>query len=694
MKIFVACNSPGYLRLRSSRFSFSEEQSYGIQRILSELDDVDHVEVNYFTCSILIRHHGDAKAYIDAVRTLSLDHLPQVPVHERDMKFKIAHDFKTSLLNAVEIRAITRYILPKPLAAIWTIYHAAKYVAKGLGALSKGKVNVDVLDGASVGFSMAFGHFDSAGSIMFLLGISDILQEYAEKRSRNALATSLVFDVDTVWVQKDGVEIQKPLAQVEIGEVVVIRSGAMIPIDGTVIDGEAGVNQASMTGESNAVLKVSGDSVFAGTVIEEGNLVVEVTALPSDSRIQSILNLLSDSEEAKAAITAKAEKLADRIVPYNFLFAALVLLITRNGHKALSALTVDYSCAIKLATPISVISAISEAGKRRIMVKGGKFLEAMAEADTIIFDKTGTLTLSEPVVKKILTLGEMNETEVLRISACLEEHFPHSLARAIVRYAEDQKVSHREEHTEVEYLVAHGIVSTWGDKRVVIGSHHFIIEDEAVCITDEQLALIESEGEGYSCIYLAIDKKLEGVICIQDPPRLEAKDVIDELRTLGIKHIVMLTGDSENTAKVISKQLGLDAYRSQVLPETKLDEVKKWQAEGHRVVMVGDGVNDSPALAQADVSVALRDSSDIAREVADIVLLSGDLRSLCEVRRLSLALMNRISTNFKSIVTVNTALLGLGATGLLPAETTALIHNLSTAMTSGLSSRPLLTTTK
>lgn len=690
MKVIVVCKAPGYLRLRAARYSITEEQSHALQRFMSKLRGVKSVEVNSYSGSILVKHHGSPDSIIEAVHALDLSSLPVVPPHERDLKYKIDHEFKTVLTSAVGARIFTRYILPTPFSTAWTIFTAGRYVAKGLRALGNGKVNVDVLDGAAVGVSIGFRHFKSAGSIMFLLGISEILEDYARQRTRNALSSSLIFNVDSVWVRVDGVEVQKSLSQIEVGNQVIVRSGSMIPVDGEVIEGEAGVNQSSMTGESVAILKSPGDSVYAGTVIEEGNIVVEVRSLPNESRIHSILALLEENEGAKAAVAAKAEALADKIVPYNFLFAGLVFLFTRNGHKALSALTVDYSCAIKLATPIAVISAMSEASKQHIMVKGGKYMEALAEADTIIFDKTGTLTMSEPVVKKVLALGEMGRDEVLKLSACLEEHFPHSLARAIVRQAEMEGLVHKEDHAEVEYVVAHGIVSKLNDKRVVIGSHHFIIEDEGIQITEEQEAEIKREQAGYSCVYLGVDGQLEGVICIQDPPRPEAKEVVDTLRQLGIKNIVMLTGDGEHIAKSISDELGIDHYISQVLPETKSIEVKKWQDAGHRVIMVGDGVNDSPALAQADVSVALRDSSDIAREVADVVLLSGDLRSLCTARMLSQRLMKRISSNFGYIVGINTGLLVFGAMGLLPAETTAVFHNISTAVMSGRSTRPLL----
>lgn len=692
MKYYIISNLPGYLRLRANRFAISEEDSYGLTAVVQSMPDVDRVVVNYFTGSVLVYHHAtDGRELAQRIANIDMASLPLIPVHERDQSIKIAMDFKSALAGAVAGRLVRRFLLPMPLAAALTFYTAGPYVFRGLKNLLQGKMNVDVLDGAAVGLSLAFGHIASAGSIMFLLEVSDILAEYTKQRTRNALSSALIFDVDQVWVRlDDGVEVQKAMVDLTLDEAIVVRTGSMIPVDGEVLEGTAGVNQASMTGESMPVLKTVGDRVYAGTVVAEGDLVIAVRALHNESRIQNILNMVEASENLKASTAAKAEALADRIVPYSFLFAGLVLLLTRNGHKALSALTVDYSCAIKMATPIAVISAMSEASHRRIMVKGGKFMEAIAEADTIVFDKTGTLTIASPKVVKILPMGTMSEKSVLRLSACLEEHFPHSLARAIVRKAEEEKVQHREEHAEVEYIVAHGIESTWEGKKVLIGSYHFLVEDNHVAITPEQAERLATESQGFSCVYLAVDGILEGVICILDPPREEAREAIKCLRDLGVKHVVMLTGDGEQIAERIAADLGIDRYFAQVLPEDKASKVRLLQEEGHRVIMVGDGVNDTPALAQADVSISLRDSSDIAREIADITLLSGDLTSICDLRLMSQRLMSRIESNFRAIFGFNTGLLVLGAAGLLQPTATAFLHNVSTALIGLGASRPLL----
>ncbi len=692
MKYAITCDLPGYLRLRADRYAISEDDSYALKAEIQRHENVEKVEVNYFTGSILIyHHHDDSRALAQDIANIDVATLAPVPLHERDQSIKIGMDFKFTLSTAVVDRLIRVFFLPMPVAVAITAVSAARYVWRGIKTLINGKVNVDVLDGAAVGFSVLFGHFSSASQIMFLLNIAGILEDYTRQRTRNALSSALIFNVDKVWVRlPGGVEEEKRVLDLAIDDEVIVRTGAMIAVDGEVVEGTAGVNQASMTGESMPVMKSVGDRVFAGTVVAEGDIVVAVKALQSESRIQNILNMVENSESLKAATAARAEALADRIVPYSFLFAAIVWLLTRDGHKALSALTVDYSCAIKLATPIAVISAMSEATNRKVMVKGGKYMEALAEADTIVFDKTGTLTMATPEVDKVLALGEMDEKEVLRLSACLEEHFPHSLARAIVRQAERDNLKHREEHAEVEYIVAHGIVSTWKDKKVLIGSHHFLVDDNHIVITPEQQARIDQEGFGYSCVYLAVEEKLEGVICIQDPPREEARETISRLRKLGVKHVVMLTGDGEAIAKNIAAQLGIDRYFAQVLPEDKAEKVKLLQEEGHRVIMVGDGVNDTPALAQADVSISLRDSSDIAREVADVTLLSGDLHAICEMREMSQRLMNRIETNFQRIFGINTALLVLGAAGILQPNTTAFLHNASTAAIGLAASRPLL----
>lgn len=526
---------------------------------------------------------------------------------------------------------------------------------------------------------------------MFLLGISDVLEEYTREKSRNTLSSALIFQVDKVWIKgEDGEQYQKSLVDVQLEEQIIVRTGSMIPVDGYIVSGESEVNEASMTGESMPVQKTVGDSVFAGTVVVDGEILVSVRSLHSESRIQSILTMVEESEELKSAISSKAAHLADRIVPYSFLFSAIVFALTRSSEKALSALTVDYSCAIKLATPLSVISAISEASNNRIMVKGGKYLETLSEADTIVFDKTGTLTMATPKVVKVIPFGDFTRDEALRLAACLEEHFPHSLARAIVKKAEEENLKHKEEHAEVQYIVSHGVHSTWRGHKVLIGSSHFLTDDNGVFISEDEENIINSEGAGYSCVYLSVDDRLAGVICVQDPPRPEAPRIIAELKALGIDNIYMLTGDSSQAAEKIAEELNIDNVFSGVLPEDKAEKIEELQSKGHRVIMVGDGINDTPALAKADVSISLRDATDLAREVSDITLLDSNLNSLIELRKLSRGMTNRIESNFTKIFTINTMLLVLGAFGTLRPTSTALLHNVSTALIGASSTRNIL----
>lgn len=690
MSYTIACQVPGYLRLRAPRYYLNDEDAHALMRAIRHLPAVASVEVNAFSGSILVRHEGDGDAIREAICAMDAKTLPRVPDHEKDHMVEIARTFRATMANAVLMRIINLTILPPPVRMALTIWNASRYIKAGLKSLLAGRVDVDVLDGSAVGLSLAFGHYASASQIMFLLHISDILEDYARKRSRNALSMALVFDVDQVWVRDaDGVQRQKQLVEVTLDDEIVIRQGSMIAVDGEVIEGIAEVNQASMTGESAPVTKEVGDRVYAGTAIAAGDLVVRPTRLPSESRISSLIAMVEQAEAAKSKTAARAEALADRIVPYSFLFAALTLLLTRDGHKALSALTVDYSCAIKLATPIAVISALNEASQAHIMVKGGKYLEQVAEAEVVVFDKTGTLTQAVPKVSQVLPLGDYPRDEVLRLAACLEEHFPHSLARAICRQAEEEDLHHKEEHTEVEYVVAHGIVSHWREHAVAIGSKHFLVDDRHIVINDAQQAKIDALGNDVSLVYLAIDDVLSGVIAIEDPPRPEAREIIEALRAEGVKETVMLTGDGPAVAQSMAKRLGVDRVFWEVLPEQKASLIESLQAEGKSVMMVGDGVNDTPALAQADVSVSLRDSSDIAREVADVTLLGADLWDLVDLRRASRALMSRIETNFRRIFGFNTLLLIAGATGFMQPTTTALLHNLSTAGIGYLASRPL-----
>jgi heavy metal translocating P-type ATPase len=687
----IVSDMPGRIRIRSGNYAFTKDEALAIWARLDNLPYVGSVRISHFTGSILVYYeHGFRGQVLQAVSQIDLKHLEPVSKTGKEAAVDIDLQFKQRLYRTVFNRAVERLLLPLPLRTLITCWRGLKFVSKGLGCLRQGRVAVEVLDGAAVGVSILQGNFSTASSIMFLLRLSELLEDYTRRKTRNALSQSLALHVDTVWVEKDGQQVSIPISQLQIGDKVAVRTGSMIPVDGKVYSGEASVNQASMTGEPLPVFKKPGDSVFAGTVLEEGSILIESRALAGESRIDRLVELIDQSESLKAGIQSKAERVADRIVPFSFLLSLGVYGFTGNLRKALSVLLVDYSCAIKLATPISVISAMREAAAKRIMVKGGKYLEAIAEADTVVFDKTGTLTVASPVVSRVIPFDGHERDEVLRTAACLEEHFPHSVARAVVRKALEEQLHHEEEHAEVEYIVAHGIATLYHGQRVVIGSFHFVAEDEKVEITPAQMDQANQEANGDSVIFLGINGKMAGFICVTDPPREKAAEAIAALKSTGIRQVVMLTGDGDATAKVVAERLGIDRYRSQVLPEDKAAIVKALKAEGHKVVMVGDGINDSPALAAADVSVAMKDSSDIAREVADITLLTSDLHSLVTVRKLGQKLMGRIKGNFQSIISVNTAILFLGLTGTITPNTSALLHNAFTMAISASSMRPCL----
>jgi len=583
-----------------------------------------------------------------------------------------------------------KLFVPAPIRAIFTLRRAFFYWKKGGRSLLNGKLGVDVLDAAAVMAATVQRDFATASSIMTLLHISELLEDYTRKKARQTLTQSLALHVDSIWLADEHEDILTPVSQIQVGDRIRVRTGGVIPLDGEVVSGEALVNESSMTGEPLAVLRQEKHSVYAGTVIEEGSLVIKVRTLADNTRIQNIVALIDQSEALKAGIQSKAEKLADSIVPFSFLTSIATLILTRNITKAMSVLMVDYSCAIKLTTPICVISAMHEAAKHRMLVKGGKYLEAYANADTIVFDKTGTLTAACPKVAKVVPLGGRTRDEVLKISACLEEHFPHSVAKAIVRQAEEEGLQHREEHTEVNYVVAHGICSMLHGERVLIGSGHFIFDDEGIPLTEEDREYLSRESEGYSAVYLAVGGRLAGMVCVEDPVRLDARHTLAQLKSSGIKHIIMLTGDGEAAAKAACEALGITEYRAQVLPEEKADIVRSLKARGRTVVMVGDGINDSPALSCADVSVAMRDGSDIAKEVADITLLSENLDGLIMLRQLSKALFERINRNYRFILGFNTSLLLLGITGAIAPATSAVLHNTSTMLLSATSMRSYL----
>ncbi len=683
------------LRLRSGQWAFTEKEGYGIASLLLDQDFIHEVFTSHKNGSILIYYEEceeNKQRIFDILNGITLEDLFEAEPTQTQVSKEITDDFYYKLMGMVVNRFLGRLFLPMPIKNAMAFYRSLKYIWAGLDSLTSFRVDVALLDGAAVAGALMQREFAPAGSMMFLLSISDALEDYTVQKAKSTLKDSLALNIDSVWiVGDDGEERQCPAIEIDKGDKIKVHMGDVIPVDGKVIAGEGMVNESSMTGEPLAVHKMPGKTVHAGTVVEEGNLIVEVYSMNKETRLNKIIDLIENSEELKAETQSKAEKLADSIVPYSFLATALTYLVTGNASKALSVLMVDFSCAIKLTTPLSVISAMREASDNRMMIKGGKFLESYANADTIVFDKTGTLTNATPKVVKVVPMSRRyKRDEILRMAACIEEHFAHSIATAIVKQAEAEGLKHEEDHSEVEYIVAHGIVTEYDGKRAVIGSKHFLFDDEKVKVTKTQDKKLKKEENEHSVVYLAIDGKLEGIICIDDPVREEAKYVIEELKQLGVEHVIMLTGDSESGAKASAKALGITEYRSQVLPEDKSRIVEELKGDGRTVIMVGDGINDSPALAAADVSVSMKHSSDIAREVADISLLSDDLYNLVTLRKLSEGMLDKINKNYRNIVAVNGSLLVLGVFGVIPPSTSSLIHNLSTMLFGAMSTKSVL----
>lgn len=569
-------------------------------------------------------------------------------------------------------------LLPNPVRKTWLTLKALQYIGKGIRCLARMKIEVPVLDATAIGVSVLRGDFKTAGSVMFLLGIGELLEEWTHKKSVGDLARSMSLNIKKVWLKRDEQEILVPVSDILPGDRVIIHMGNVIPFDGEVSCGEGMVNQASLTGESLPVRRCEGQSVYAGTVLEEGELEIVVRAVSGSTRFEKIVTMIEDSEKLKSNLESKAEHLADRLVPYTLVGTAIVGLLTRNVAKALSVLMVDFSCALKLAMPIAVLSAIREAGQNGITVKGGKYLEAVAEADIVVFDKTGTLTKAKPIVKEVIVFGDYPEPEALRIAACLEEHFPHSMAKAVVDAAKRRSLYHEEMHSKVEYIVAHGISSYIEGKKTVIGSSHFVFEDEKCRIRPEYQERFDTLPGEYSHLFLAIDGELVAVICIEDPLREEAGEMVRLLKEEGISKIVMMTGDSERTAVSIAKRVGVDEYYSEVLLEDKADFIEREKAAGRKVVMIGDGINDSPALSAADAGIAISDGAELAREIADITIAAEDLREIVILKRLSNAMINRIQGNYRGVVGINAALIALGVAGIIRPTTSALLHNTST----------------
>lgn len=683
------------IRVRCGQWAFTKKEGYGLSSLLLNQDFIHEVYTSHKNGSITIYYDGDIEnrqKIFDILNGITLDDLFEAEPTQTQTSKEITDDFYLKLFEMIFKRVGYRLFLPMPIRNALTIYHAAEYIWHGLDSLTDFRCDVALLDGAAVAGALLQKQYKPASSMMFLLSISDALEDYTLQKAKSTLKDSLALNIDTVWVVgEDGEEKQCPAIDIVKGDKIKIHMGDVIPVDGKVIEGDGMVNEASMTGEPLAIHKRPGKTVHAGTVVEEGNLIVEVYSMNKETRLNKIIDLIENSEELKADTQSKAEKLADSIVPYSFLATALTYLITGNATKALSVLMVDFSCAIKLTTPLSIISAMREASDNRMMIKGGKFLENYANADTIVFDKTGTLTNATPKVVEVVPMSRRyKRDDVLRMAACIEEHFAHSIATAIVKQAEAEGLFHEEDHSEVEYIVAHGIVTEYEGKRAVIGSKHFLFDDEKVKVTKTQEKKINKKSKEHSVVYLAIDGKLEGIICIDDPVREEAKFVIDELKSLGIENVIMLTGDSESGAKSCAKSLGITEYRSQVLPEDKSRIIEELKADGKTVIMVGDGINDSPALAAADVSVSMKNSSDIAREVADISLLSDDLHDLVTLRKLSVGMLDKINTNYRNIVAVNGSLLVLGVLGVIPPSTSSMIHNFSTMLFGAMSTKSVL----
>lgn len=693
----IVSDIPGRLRLRCPVGTLDDNETRGISHTLMRLEGVRQAEAHAANASVLIVFEPSCRQRVlDAVDMLDVLALPRegAGVESFAGQVELAAErnrFVLRVAGHVISRYARRWLLPMPLHVAWVILKGLCYVANGLRYVAEGRLTVEVLDAMAIGASLVRGRYWDADAVMFLLGLSNILEGHVQSRAHLALREGLITRPQTVWAIIDGQDTQVSMSKVREGMLLRVGMGSVLPVDATVIAGEGSLDEASLTGESHLVHKDVGSTVYAGTALEEGELTVRVTAAPGEARIDSIATLVEQSASLKAGVQGKAERLADSLVPLNLLAFFAIMALTRNVEKAMIVLMVDYSCAIKLSTPVAVMSAMGEASDLSVVVKGGKYLEAFAAADTVVFDKTGTLTHASPQVEKVLAFGAIDEDDVLRYAACIEEHFPHSMARAIVREARRRQLSHeRELHAKVHYVVAHGISTYVGSDRMIIGSAHFVFEDEGVEKPDDLDARIAREAPSSSVVYLAREGRLVGAICIADPLRDEAREVISRLRDLGVRRMIMLTGDSKAAAAHVADELELDDFHAQVLPEDKSSHVDALKAQGHTVIMVGDGINDSPALASADVSVALSDASDIARAVADVAVMDNSLESLVTMRVLAQRLMRRISWDYRFIVGFNSLLIAGGVVGLVPVTTAAYLHNGTTLSVVGLNTRRLL----
>ena len=678
MKCKIIHESGGRMRVHLNCVRMSLRQADVLEFYLKNVSGVTAVAVYDRTQDAVIRYGGSRAAVVQALARFSFDRAEAMDLVPEHTSRALNREFEDKLAMAVCCRVISKLFLPVPVTSAIALVRSVKYIKEGLRALLRGKLTVAVLDATAVTTSVIRGDFGTAGSVMFMLRLGEILEEWTHKKSVADLAGAMSLQVENVWLQTGDTEVLVPIGQVKVGDRIVVRTGNLIPLDGEVVSGEAMVNQSSMTGESLPIPKSVGSLVYAGTVAEEGECVIQVDKETGGGRYDRIVRMIEDSEKLKSTVEAQASHLADKLVPYTLGGTALTYLLTRNVTKTLAVLMVDFSCALKLAMPIAVLSAMRESAAFHISVKGGRFLEAMAAADTIVFDKTGTLTYATPKVAAVVPFGGHEEQEMLRLAACLEEHYPHSIANAVVEEAQKRGLSHEEYHSQVQYIVAHGISSMVDEHKVIIGSAHFVFEDEHCTIPAGEEEKFQSLDPAYSQLYLCIAGQLAAVICISDPLRAEAPAAIRALHECGIKNVVMMTGDNRRTAESVAQAVGVDQVYAEVLPEDKAEFIRKARAEGHVVIMVGDGVNDSPALSEADVGIAISTGAAIAREIADITVASEDLRALVTLRALSCQLMRRIHRNYRFIIGFNCALIVLGVAGILPPTTSALLHNMST----------------
>ena len=678
MKCTILHEGKGRMRVHVEKVRMTLHRADVLEAYLNHHDAIVHAAVYERTGDVVITYTGRRSAAIAVLAGYKFDVAENDALVTSADSRRLNREYQDKMFDLVAGRCLRKLFLPAPLDAAYTAFRSIRFLWKGVRCVLSRRLEVEVLDALSIGVSLLRGDFGTAGSVMFLLNLGSLLEEWTRKKSLDDLARSMALNVDKVWVRSQGTEVLVPLTKVRSGDEVVVRSGNMIPLDGTVLEGEAMVNQAALTGEAMPVRKAEGSTLYAGTVVEEGECVFIAKAEGGSNRYDKIVAMIEESEKLKSSTENRALVLADKLVPWCLGATVVTYLLTRNATRAISCLMVDFSCALKLSMPLAVLSAMRECGSYHITVKGGKYLEALSQADTIVFDKTGTLTRATPQVVEVVPFSGCNEREVLQLAACLEEHFPHSMANAVVRAAKERGISHEEMHSEVEYIVAHGIASRVGGERVVIGSHHFVFEDEKCTIPAAEQQKFDALKPAYSHLYMAASGQLVGVICISDPLRPEAAAVLNGLRALGIRNTVMMTGDSERTAAAIAKQVGVDRFFAEVLPEDKANFVQQAKAEGHTVVMIGDGINDSPALSAADIGIAINSGAAIAREIADVTIKADSLEELVALKAIANSLQKRVHANYRFVLTFNSALIALGALGILQPASSAMLHNLST----------------